>query len=93
MIMDDSTIRGVREVLLLHPLAQPTDARLVAASELFTIVKGILDSLRDIEEEPSTQSDAAADMVDKASAKIDKWHRDWDGMLSAFKIVFKIDRV
>ena len=84
MIFDDSTLRGVREVLLHHPLAQPTDARIVAASELYTVLKGVLDSLRDLEEQPSAQREAAGSIVDDACMKIDKWHGDWDSMLSAY---------
>lgn len=82
MILGDATIRGAREVLLRHPLAQPTDARLVAASELYVIVKAVLDSLQDLAEQPSAQRETASGIVDDACSKIDKWLADWDSMLS-----------
>lgn len=71
------TIRDIRRVFLRHPLARPSDVRLVSGSELHTLVYDMMKCMAmSWRTEPLSM-----DLLNNWQSRIDAWHVDWENIL------------
>ena len=74
------SVKSAREILLNHPLSQPSDMRLVSACEILVMEYETLDTIPS----PDPTDPRSVTHFSKALEKMHQWEREWMDLLSMF---------
>ncbi|KDN36432.1 hypothetical protein RSAG8_10824, partial [Rhizoctonia solani AG-8 WAC10335] len=79
MMKGDKSLIRARDILLKHPLAIPTDARLVSTCELMTLQSKIHDRLGPLDE--PVNEDRVIETLAQSIIDLDAWLAEWTGIM------------